>query len=140
MRDRVWRRIVRALILLIGLHSCILGILMLFAPHFMLTVFGFPDSDTIFFPSQSGIFLLILGAFYLYGFADLTLVRLILLSKAVAVVFLSFHAAFLSAPRSIWAAAAGDAAMLIGLAAAWHGYRRSGRLDAGDASGFQRRY
>ncbi|OGG45202.1 MAG: hypothetical protein A3F84_07485 [Candidatus Handelsmanbacteria bacterium RIFCSPLOWO2_12_FULL_64_10] len=91
---------------------------MLFAPHFMVRVFGFSQTASIFFPSQGGIFLLILGVCYLLALREPALVKVILISKAFAVVFLFAHAAFLSAPPSIWAAAAGDTAMLVALSAA----------------------
>lgn len=110
--------IVRGLIAFIGVHSCALGVLMLFAPHFMVHVFGFSQAASVFFPSQSGIFLLILGTCYLLALREPALVKVILISKAFAVVFLFAHAAFLSAPSSIWAAAAGDMAMLAALSAA----------------------
>jgi hypothetical protein len=100
------------------MHSCVLGTLLLLAPRFMLWLFGFPETASLFFPSQSGIFLLILGVCYLVGLYDPGLVKVIVISKTFAVVFLAVHAAFLSAPRSIWAAAAGDATMLAALTAA----------------------
>ncbi len=109
---------VRPLILIIGIHSCLLGTLMLFAPGFMNRVFGFSPGIPIFFPSQSGIFLLILGVLYLYALWDPSLVKTILISKAMAVPFLVVHVAFLGAPPSIWAAAAGDATMLVLLSVA----------------------
>lgn len=109
---------IRGLIGLIGIHSCVVGILMLFAPSFMLRTFGFSEAVPIFFPSQSGIFLLILGFCYLRALAEPVLVKVILISKAFAVVFLFMHAAYLSAPPIIWAMFAGDATMLAALGAA----------------------
>lgn len=110
--------LIRGLIGFIGIHSCVLGIVMLIAPHFMLRNFGFSETVPIFFPSQSGIFLLILGTCYLLALSEPTFVKVILISKAFAVVFLFAHAAFLSAPPIIWAMFAGDATMLIALSAA----------------------
>ncbi len=98
---------------LIGIHSCVLGVIMLVAPRFMLNMFGFSESIPIFFPSQSGIFLLILGICYLRALIEPAMVKVIVLSKAFAVPFLFIHAAFLSAPPSMWAAGAGDATMLV---------------------------
>lgn len=116
----IWRkgnRLLGGLVLLIGVHSCILGILMLLAPRFMLGLLGFSPDTPIFFPSQSGIFLLILGICYLLALADASLLKVILISKAFAVVFLVAHAVC-SAPPTIWAAALGDAAMLAATGAA----------------------
>lgn len=118
-RLAAWRadRLLQAVIALIGLHSCALGVVMLFAPRFMLRMFGFSLSIPIFFPSQSGIFLLILGVCYLVALIEPGFVKVILISKAFAVLFLFTHAAFLSPPPMIWAAGAGDATMLVLLGA-----------------------
>jgi uncharacterized membrane protein HdeD (DUF308 family) len=104
------------LILLVGAHSCALGLVMLFAPQFVLATFGFPASTPIFYPSQSGIFLLILGVFYLRALRVRSFVWTIIVSKVLAIAFLFVHVAFLGAPSIIWAAAAGDAAMLAAVA------------------------
>lgn len=115
--------LVRLLALLIGLHSCALGLLMLFVPELMLKLLGFPPGIPVFFPSQSGIFLLILGVCYIAALADPAFLWVILLSKAGAVLFLTVHAAFMGAPLMVWAAAAGDGGMLAALLAAcvWEG-------------------
>lgn len=118
--------LVKGLIALIGLHSVVLGILMLFAPLIMMRVLGFPQVTPIFFPSQTGIFLLILGICYLFALTEPAFVKVILMSKAFAVPFLFVHAAFLSATPSIWAAGAGDAAMLVALSAALWRQRAGG--------------
>lgn len=104
--------LVSTVIGLIGLHSCILGLAMLFAPSIMLSLLGFHDRVPVFFPSQSGIFLLVLGICYLLALIQRALVIVILVSKALAVPFLTIHAIFLDAPPLIWAADAGDALML----------------------------
>lgn len=109
---------VKGLIALIGVHSCVLAITMLFAPGFMLRTFGFPPQDSIFFPSQSGVFLLILGICYLMALVEPAFVKIIVLSKAFAVAFLFVHVVFLDAPISIWAALAVDSTMLVILAVA----------------------
>ncbi|MBM3851918.1 MAG: hypothetical protein FJ399_02040 [Verrucomicrobia bacterium] len=109
---------IRLLIALIGLHSLALGILMLAVPRFMLGLLGFAGDIPLFFPSQSGIFLLVLGICYLLALRERGFVKVILISKAGAVLFLVTHAALLHAPPIIWAAAAGDAAMLTALAIA----------------------
>ncbi len=105
-------RLTRTVVLLIGLHSCTLGLLMLFLPLRAPRLLGFGDPGPAFFPSQSGIFLLILGICYLEALRRPALVFVIVLSKALAVAFLVVHAAFLGAPAILWAAAAGDGTML----------------------------
>ncbi|MGK2856379.1 MAG: hypothetical protein ACSLFQ_04155 [Thermoanaerobaculia bacterium] len=123
-----WRndRPLQWLILLVGIHSCILGIAMLFATRVMVAVLGFASSTPSFFPSQSGIFMLILGLFYLRALVVPSYVWTILVSKALAVAFLLAHVVFLDAPPIIWAACAGDAAMLaaVGLLARRHRFLR----------------
>lgn len=91
---------------------------MLAAPALMARLFGFGDSVPVFFPSQSGIFLTVLGLCYLTALVEPSFVWTILVSKALAVVFLVVHVAFLSAPRIILGAAAGDAGMLLMMMAA----------------------
>jgi hypothetical protein len=115
---------VRTLAALIGAHSCLLGLAMLLAPRTMLGLLGFGEAGPPFFLSQSGIFLLILGICYLMAVTDPSMLKVILVSKAFAVLFLFVHAAFLGAPRIIWAAGAGDLAMLLALVAALR-YERS---------------
>lgn len=118
-------RPLRLLILLVGAHSCILGLAMLFATGLMLSLLGFSTEVPPFFPSQSGIFMLILGVFYLVALVEPRYVWTIIVSKAFAVVFLFTHVMFLGAPPIIWAAGAGDAAMLTAVAALLARHRRS---------------
>jgi hypothetical protein len=116
---------------LIGLHSVALGVVLLILPRFALGLLGFSDAIPIFFPSQSGIFLIILGACYLRALVDPTFVRIILFSKACAVGFLVAHAAFFGAPPIIWAAAGGDGAMLAVLGAALYRERAAEQAPKG---------
>lgn len=112
---------------MIGIHSCALGTLMLFAPHLMLRILGFTQPMPVFFPSQSGVFLLILGVCYLLALSEPALVKIVLISKAFAVLFLLVHSVAFSAPPSVWAAGAGDTAMLGVLSGALLRHRRLGR-------------
>ncbi|MHB9023497.1 MAG: hypothetical protein ACYC7E_04900 [Armatimonadota bacterium] len=103
------------LIVVIGLHSCLLGVLMLFVPRVMMKLLGYPPGSPLFFPAQSGIFLLILGICYLLALRERAFIRIILLSKTFACVFLFVQTVFLNAPPLIRTAGAGDALMLIAL-------------------------
>jgi vacuolar-type H+-ATPase subunit I/STV1 len=105
-------RWLRWLILFIGIHSCFLGFVMLFVPRFVIGILGFSTSVPLFFPSQCGVFLLILGFCYLRALVEPSFIWTILVSKTFAVGFLLVHVVFLSAPPITWAAAAGDAGML----------------------------
>jgi hypothetical protein len=97
---------------------------MLFVPRLMLRTLGFGEQSSVFFPSQSGIFLLIIGVLYLRALAEPSFVKVIVLSKALAVLFLAFHALFLGVPPIIWAAGAGDAAMLVAVILALRRHQR----------------
>lgn len=103
----------RLAILLVGLHSCILGVAMLAATESLLPLLGFSGAIPLFFPSQSGIFMLILGIFYLAALVEPRYVWTIVVSKLLAVLFLVVHVALLEAPAIIGAACAGDATMLV---------------------------
>jgi hypothetical protein len=106
-------RPLQTLILLVGIHSSVLGAAILCAPRLVLGTFGFPTAGSMFFPSQSGIFLLIMGLCYLRSLVEPAFVWAILLSKSLAVVFLLVHLLWSSVPPIIWVAAAGDAGMLV---------------------------
>ena len=116
---------VRIIITLIGLHSVLLGGLMMAQPRWVLGLLGFPGEIPIFFPSQSGIFLVILGISYLLALVEPAFIKIILYSKACAVFFLVAHAAFLGAPPIIWAAAVGDGGMLALMSTALYWEKRS---------------
>jgi len=85
MSARTFRRIVVALV---ALHSIALGSAMLFCPTWTLGTFGWPYDGPTFFPSQSGILLLLLGISYVGGLYHLPFVLFLVVSKACAVAFL----------------------------------------------------
>jgi hypothetical protein len=88
---------------------------MLFFPLSFTEFFGFKSTDTYFWQSQSGIFLTVLAIAYFLAYKELNrsrvLVHFIVISKALAVIFLMVHFILLNAPYSIGLAAAGDAFM-----------------------------
>ena len=110
-----WHEYLKFAIILISLHSLLLGITMLFFPLSFTEFFGFKSTETFFWQSQSGIFLIVLAIAYFLAYKELdrsrVLVHFIVLSKVLAVVFLMVHFVFLKAPYSIGLAAAGDALM-----------------------------
>ena len=100
-------------IALIALHSMALGAgMMLFARPF-LQAFGFPPEPSLFYPTQSGLFLLILGVCYALAVRDRALAPVIVVSKAGAVVFLFAEVLWGGAPPIIWGAGFGDLGMLV---------------------------
>jgi len=115
--------LLRLVIGLIALHSCLLGLAMLFFPRPMMQLLGFDQTIPIFFPSQSGIFLFLLGGCYFIALRNRAFIKVIIVSKAAAVVFLAVHSIFLSAPPIVWGAGAGDAGMLIAILVLLHWYR-----------------
>lgn len=102
---------------------------MLFVPGLMLRFLGFVEPVPLFFPSQSGIFLLILGICYLLALVRPSFEIIIPLSKVLAIIFLTVHAVFLSAPSMIWAADIGDLLMCVAFSGAL--YRRNRQVSSG---------
>ncbi|HUT24826.1 MAG TPA: hypothetical protein VM492_10825 [Sumerlaeia bacterium] len=72
----------------VALHSLMLGAAMLFWPAWTLDVVGWEHDASLFFPAQSGVFLLILGGAYMAGVWHRPFAWLLIASKATAVVFL----------------------------------------------------
>jgi len=103
-------------ILGVAAHSTLLGVCLLSFPTWTLKVVGWEYTGEVFWPSQAGLFLVILGTAYAAAVRWRPLVWLLIGSKACAVVFLLAHALWLDAPRLVWLLAAGDG--LMGLAAA----------------------
>ncbi len=85
MTAQTFRRITVGLV---ALHSFALGTAMLFWPTLTLRTFGWPYDGPTFFPSQSGILLLLLGVSYVGGIYHLPFVVFLVISKACAVAFL----------------------------------------------------
>lgn len=85
MTAQTFRRIIVALV---AVHSIALGTSMLFWPTWTLTTFGWPYDGPTFFPSQSGILLLLLGISYVGGIYHLQFVFFLVVSKVCAVAFL----------------------------------------------------
>lgn len=102
-------------IFLVGLHSIILGLTIYFATvpfyHFFFEV----EPANPFFVKQSGVFLFLIGLFYLAPLVDFekhnNLILLIVFSKITAVLFLLINDHLTPAPSMILLAAAGDALM-----------------------------
>jgi len=115
MRAQTVRRIIVAAV---ALHSIALGAAMLFFPTGTLNAFGWPYEGSTFFPSQSGIFLLLLGVSYVGGVYHLQFAFFLVGSKACAVVFLLVQHYANEAQGLLLEAAAGDAIMCLAVAAA----------------------
>ena len=73
---------------IVAAHSMILGAAMLYWPRQTMNLFGWGYDGPTFFPSQSGVFLLLLGMAYAIGAKRREFARFLVASKAVAVAFL----------------------------------------------------
>ncbi len=93
------RRISQIIIGGVALHSLVLGTLMLLIPVEFLNWLGWPYRGPVFFPSQSGIYLLILGGAYLAGVRYRPFAWFLVATKAAAVIFLLSHALVETGPR-----------------------------------------
>jgi hypothetical protein len=114
-RPTGWLRVV---VVVVGVHSVLLGLAVLLFPRTFTEQLGFPGLDSIFFPTQAGAFLVALGVIYLLALRDRAFVWAIVVSKSVAVLFLFTHALFLDAPGSVLAAGLGDLLLLAATLAA----------------------
>jgi hypothetical protein len=109
-------RLDRLLIAAVGLHSLVLGTALLVHPAWILGMAGWQYDGPLFFPAQSGIFLLILGGAYLAGIRHRPFAWLLVASKAAAVTFLLVEYALGNGPVLLLPAAVFDG--LMGLAVA----------------------
>jgi hypothetical protein len=93
------RRLIEQIIIgAVAMHSLILGTFLLLWPIEFLGWIGWQYEGSIFFPSQSGVYLLILGAAYLAGIQYRPFAWFLVASKAIAVIFLIGHYSLESSP------------------------------------------
>ena len=111
------RRVKTAVVALVAAHSIILGLAMLFYPRETMRICGWDYDGPTFFPSQSGVFLLLLGMAYAIGARQRQFARFLVASKAVAVAFLLSHIISGTAPPAALLAAIADGLMGITVAA-----------------------
>lgn len=119
----------RVVLAVASMHSLALGLLLSLYPNPFLEFMGLSPHADIFYPQQSGLFLIILGIGYGIGASDLDLhwglVALAIISKGLAIVFLYYHVLALQAPRAIRRAAFGDTTFfLLLIFFAWGTYRQ----------------
>lgn len=128
MKPRLLRRL---LVAGVSLHSIALGAAMLTMPERILRLFGWEPAGPMFFPEQSGIFLVILGMAYAAGLWQRSFAWFLVVSKAVAVAFLVAEYVRGAAPTMALYAAAFDGLMgaVVGAALAWEVFSRRRRRD-----------
>ena len=122
------RRIRIAMVAAAALQSLILGACMTFRPAPTLAFFGWEyDGPGFFFPSQSGIFLFLLGSAYMAGVWHRPFAWFLVWTKVVAVAFLLTEYFAFAMPLSILWAAMGDGAAGAGVALALLAERQNRR-------------
>ncbi len=95
----------------VAAHSVALGVCLLSFPAWTLRLVGWEYAGPVFWPSQAGLFLIILGAAYGAAVRYRPLLWLLIGSKGCAFIFLMAHALWLDAPRLAVLLGAGDGAM-----------------------------
>lgn len=83
-----WRRMETWLVILISLHSYLVGIMLVFFSSWSAEFGGWEDPGTLFFMRQGGVFHLVVATGYLMEYFRHRSVSLMILAKSVAVVFL----------------------------------------------------
>ena len=78
----------KLLILLVSLHSAIIGVVFMFAPNWLVRFGGWEGIDPIFFGRQAGAFHLVLAIAYLIEYFSYGGIRILVSAKAFALVFL----------------------------------------------------
>ena len=133
--NRVNRHIIRTWlyisVFLISLHSILLGIFIYFFTEKFYNIFFFLSPENLFFVRQSGVFLFLLGVVYIFPLVRLDqriyLIKYIIFSKCIAIIFLLINAKVFLSPEAIYLAALGDGIMVIVLYSMLFAYLKSGR-------------
>ena len=103
----------RALIILIALHSIIVGIMLLFFAEWAIGFAGWSGADPIFFIWQAGVFHFVLAAGYLVEYSRTKTITLLLIAKTTAFVFLIGGSLLTDTPWSVWFSGLADGAMAL---------------------------
>ena len=123
------RRIENLIVLLIGLHSLILGLAMAFQPMRTLQLFGWDYKGPMFFPTQTGVFLVLFGILFFAFLKYRNLIWFIVVIKGTAVLFLVSQKFILGSdvPCTVLIAAIFDGLMgaLVATILIWQTYTKS---------------
>lgn len=84
----LWARLETIGVLLVSLHSLLIGIGLMVATDWILNFAGWGHVDHLFFPRQSGVFHVIVAAAYWWEHRRHGTIFLLVLAKCCAVVFL----------------------------------------------------
>lgn len=124
MTDNVnnWPALERWLVILIALHSLIVGVILLFTPEWILDFGGWDEAAESFFVRQGGAFHIVVAAGYLIEYFRHRTINLLLVAKSVAVVFLFGMVLTGEGTLAVVLSALGDGAMLV---VTWYAHRQS---------------
>ena len=103
----------RILIVLVALHSIIIGIIFIAAPTWTVQFGGWERIEPVFFGRQAGAFHLVLAAGYLIEYFRYRGITLVVTAKAFALVFLLACAVFDGLPWAVPVSGFGDGAMAL---------------------------
>jgi hypothetical protein len=101
----------RVLVVLIALHSLVVGLFLTFATVWGARFGGFPDPVPLFFPRQAGAFHFVVAGVYLVEYSRYRGVLLLVMTKSIAVVFLGLTTLLVAVPWLVPLSGAGDAVM-----------------------------
>jgi len=103
----------RALVVLIALHSLVVGLFLTFATGWGARFGGFPSPVPLFFPRQAGAFHFVVAAIYLVEYFRYRGVGLLVMTKSIAVAFLFLTSVFDSVPWLVPLSGVGDSLMAV---------------------------
>jgi hypothetical protein len=101
----------RTLVVLIALHSLVVGLFLTFATEWGARFGGFPSPVPLFFPRQAGAFHFVVVGVYIVEYFRYRGVLLLVMTKSVAVVFLGLTTLLVSVPWVVPLSGLGDVAM-----------------------------
>lgn len=125
MRLHFWRAVLNLVVLAVAVHSITLGTAFLFFPLRVLGLVGWEYSGPLFWPSQAGLFLVILGAGYAAALRVPAFLWFVVGSKAAAFAFLLASALWVDAPRIVGLLGCGDGLMGFAVAFAFWQVKRA---------------
>ena len=101
------------LIILVSLHSAIIGVVFMFAPNWLVRFGGWEGIDPVFFGRQAGAFHLVLAVAYLIEYFNYDGLRILVMAKSFALVFLLVCTQVDHLPWAVPVSGAGDGLMAL---------------------------
>ena len=103
----------RVLIILISLHSFIVGCMLMFFSQWAVRFAGWHGAEPVFFIWQAGAFHFVLAAGYVVEHVRWRSISLLLIAKTTAFVFLLGGSLLVATPWSVWFSGVADGAMAL---------------------------